>query len=358
MADYFLTPIDPHVHMRGLEYGTPYAQWAIEDADSVGLAAILEQPNPKPWLVDSRALMARKRQITDIYESLWRDEAVAGLPEYRAHIGMTTDYEQAVRAIQYAKDHRLAIKIFFVHSTGNMGILDEAYQRWLWQTIAMIGFEGPVIGHFELESAFQGEFDPANPVSHSKRQHENAELLQVVKQLENAKATGFRGIFYVAHASSPKTVNYLKSTKDRGGLPFEIVIEATFHHLLLNWDDYKIHGNRVKMNPPLRSPQSQKALLAQYLEGLIDVIGTDHAPHPVEAKDSDKPPSGIPALPFWPRGIELLREAGASEDLIEKTTFYNANEVFGLGLDPESIVREYDESLWDKYGFNPFSRLS
>lgn len=356
MTDY-LTPVDPHVHMRGLEYPTAYAEWAIRDAADVGLAAMLEQPNPQPWLVDDKTLTERKNLILSISDGLWNDQLISGQVHYGAHIGLTTDYEQAVSAIQYAKNHKIAIKIFFVHSTGDMGIIDPVHQKWLWQTIAMIGFEGPVIGHFEREKDFRGKFDPSSPVSHSECQHENAEFRQVVEQLKNANEARFQGTFYIAHVSAPGTVRYMDVVR-AGNPPFRIVMEATFHHLFLNTSDYEVHGNRVKMNPPLRNPESQAMMLSLYLEGKIDIIGTDHAPHPVEAKDSDKPPSGIPALPFWPRGIELLREAGASEDLIEKTTFYNANEVFGLGLDPESVVREYDESLWDKYDWNPFSRLS
>ena len=93
----YLTPIDPHVHMRGKEYATiPYAEWAIRDADSVGLSAILEQPNPQPWLISDRTIMERDRQMTDLYNKLYEEGSVSGVPHYGAHIGMTTDFEQAV----------------------------------------------------------------------------------------------------------------------------------------------------------------------------------------------------------------------------------------------------------------------
>ncbi|KKN96829.1 hypothetical protein LCGC14_0164730 [marine sediment metagenome] len=355
----YVTPIDPHVHLRGLEYPDhSFMQWAIEDADAAGVAYLLEQPNPKPWLVKGHIIAERRVKFYKLSRHLYDEGTISGDVSHKCHIGLTTDYEQAVAAILYAKAADTAIKIFFVHSTGDMGILNGAYQQWLWRTIAMIGFTGPVIGHFEMESAFQGKFDPDEPLSHSTHQHENAEIIQIVKQLKWAHEAGFAGTFYIAHASSPKTVNFADWYRHHEKPPYKVVIEGTFHHLLLNWDDYAIHGNRVKMNPPLRSPASQEELLNQYLDGKIDVIGTDHAPHPVEAKDSSTPPSGIPALPFWPRGIEILRERGASEDLILRTTFSNANEIFGLAIEPETVEREYDITLWDKYGFNPFQRLS
>ncbi len=355
----YVTPIDPHVHLRGQEYPDhPFMKWAIEDADKVGLACMLEQPNPKPWLTTSTTILERYEAFGKLCVSMYEEAEISGTIDHNCHVGLTTDFEQAVAAIQFAKLTGRALKIFFVHSTGDMGILDAGYQQWLWKTIAMIGFEGPVIGHFEMESAFQGMFDPMEPTSHSTRQHENAELIQVVKQLKLAHEAGFAGTFYIAHASSPKTVNYADWYRYHEKPPFKVVIEATFHHLFLNWEDYFHQGNRVKMNPPLRSPDSQRELLNQYLEGKIDILGTDHAPHPVEAKDSSMPPSGIPALPFWPKAIEILLERGASENLIVSTTFSKAVEVFGLEAEPETVFREYDTSLWEKYGWNPFKRIA
>ncbi len=135
------------------------------------------------------------------------------------------------------------------------------------------------------------------------------------------------------------------------------MVEATFHHLFLNYDDYKIHGNRVKCNPPLRSPAIQEGLLRALERGEFDIIGTDHAPHPLARKDDpEKPASGLPCIPFWPKGIELLRKI-VGHQKTEDMTYRVANTVFRLGLPRVEVEREYNPELWNSYGYNPFSRI-
>ena len=72
----------------------------------------------------------------------------------------------------------------------------------------------------------------------------------------------------------------------------------------------------------------QEELLECALGGMFDVLGTDHAPHDVEKKDADNPPSGIPVLPFWPKGIQILRRASIKESLLEDMIFNNANRIW------------------------------
>ena len=346
----YTRPIDPHVHLRGTEYPeNPYLRYGFEDAKAVGLIAMLEQPNPQPWLTTSEVIEKRlieaKPVIGDIYHGI--------------HIGLTNNIDQvrdALTAVMKRKHGLRSDKIFYTHSTGNMGILDEDYQRKIWKLKGDMGYTGVSIGHFEDEKSYTGEFNPNMPASHSTYQNTKAELVQVMRQFKNAVDFNFKGVFYVAHISNPESIDFLE--KEDTKIPFRIITEATFHHIFLNWDDYAFHENRVKMNPPLRDKLTQLELLSHTLEGRIDIIGTDHAPHPLNRKDDlQKPASGISAIPFWPRGIEILREHNIDEELLEDITFNNANKVFDLGLPRQEIELNYDVSLWDKYGYNPFSRL-
>jgi dihydroorotase-like cyclic amidohydrolase len=112
------------------------------------------------------------------------------------------------------------------------------------------------------------------------------------------------------------------------------------------------------MNPPLRSKAMQEKLLEYVLAGKLDIIGTDHAPHPISRKDDpEKPASGIPGILFWPRGIELLRKFGISSELLDNMIFHNANKLFKWNLTPQIVDIKYDPTLWDRYGYNPFIRL-
>jgi dihydroorotase len=345
---FYASPIDPHVHLRGTEYETDFLSLGFKHAKEVDLCAVLEQPNPTPNLTGDHIIAQRLSQAYDV-----KGEIFHGI-----HIGITTDLDQVTNALFSVQRSNLvtADKTFYVHSTGNMGILDEDVQKEIWKIKGNMGYKGVSIGHFEAEDVFTEEFDPSDPLTHSLYQNPEAELEQVKRQIKNAYDNNFQGTFYIAHVSNHETIDYILSVEDKLG--FEVVTEATFHHMFLNWMDYAHHGNRVKMNPPLRSSGMQERLLEHVLNGNIDIIGTDHAPHPVEKKDDpENPASGIQAIPFWPKGIELLRGYGINEGLLEDITFNNANRVFGLGLDKKMTSVEYNPTLWEAYGYNPFSRI-
>ena len=349
----YLSPFDPHVHLRGNEYPTQdFIGLAFRDAQAVGLCGMAEMPNPDPQLIDTLPIYQRIQEVDARTECL--------RPDHFIHVGLTNDTHQVHRALDIVEFHKrvLGDKTFYTHSTGNMGILDKDYQKHLWKLKAERGYKGVSIGHFEDETLYKGVFNPDNPNSHSLVQHEEAELEQVRRQVKNAKDAGFEGTFYIAHVSSPLTVEYVKDS--RKWCNFEIILEATFHHTLLCWGAYTDSGNLVKMNPPLRCRNSMAAMMQHVVDGNIDIIGTDHAPHTLSRKnDATSPASGIPALPYWPRFIEILQDKGVSRERIDKMTFYTAARIFGFDAkvsvnDFREVDIEYDPSLWDAYGWNPF----
>jgi len=189
----YISPIDPHVHLRGKEYSKhKFLEFGFKDAQQVGLAAVLEQPNPEPWLTDLRRIKRR----------LQRAEQYKGDIEHRIHIGITNDLLQvgsALRAIRAGKYKLVSDKTFYVHSYGNMGILAPDIQREIWELKAQLGYQGVSIGHFEAEDQFSGRFDASDPISHALKQNPHSELVQVERQIRNAKDVKFQGTFYIAH---------------------------------------------------------------------------------------------------------------------------------------------------------------
>jgi len=349
----YLSPFDPHVHLRGNEYPTQdFLGLAFRDAEAVGLCGMAEMPNPSPQLTDVLPIHARLEQVKNSRDS--------HTPHHFIHVGITNDTCQVQRALDLVESHThvLGDKTFYTHSTGNMGVLDKDYQDHLWKLKAERGYKGVSIGHFEDETLYKGVFNPDDPASHSRVQHEEAELAQVVRQIASAKRWGFEGKFYIAHVSSPLTVEFVKSIRASCG--FEIILEATFHHTLLCWGAYTDSGNLVKMNPPLRCRKSMAAMMQHVLDGNINIIGTDHAPHTLARKnDPTSPASGIPALPYWPRFIEILQDLGCSRGLIDSMTYYTAARLFKFDTHRARDGRcnvniDYDPSLWDVYGWNPF----
>ena len=106
-----------------------------------------------------------------------------------------------------------------------------------------------------------------------------AESSQLARDLVIAKATGVH--YHVAHISTKESVNLVRFAKSQG---VHVTAEVSPHHLLL--DETHITGDNAyfKMNPPLRTPADRAAVIAGLLDGTIDMIATDHAPHSREEK--------------------------------------------------------------------------
>ena len=89
---------------------------------------------------------------------------------------------------------------------------------------------------------------------------------------------------HVCHVSTAGSVEIIRLAKERG---FPVTAEVTPHHLLLTEDLVASYDPVYKVNPPLRSADDVAALRAGLADGTIDVVATDHAPHPVEDKDCE-----------------------------------------------------------------------
>ncbi|MCI2958502.1 dihydroorotase [Agromyces atrinae] len=89
---------------------------------------------------------------------------------------------------------------------------------------------------------------------------------------------------HVCHVSTAGSVEVIRWAKARG---IDVTAEVTPHHLLLTEDLVASYDARFKVNPPLRRAEDVEALRAALADGTIDIVATDHAPHPVEAKESE-----------------------------------------------------------------------
>lgn len=120
------------------------------------------------------------------------------------------------------------------------------------------------------------------------------ESSQVARDVLLAKETGVH--YHVCHVSSKETVSALRWGKAMGA---NVSGEVAPHHLIMNENDIPGDDSIYKMNPPLRSEEDQKALLEGLLDGTLDFIATDHAPHTAEDKKG-----GFVGSPFGIVGIE------------------------------------------------------
>lgn len=121
-----------------------------------------------------------------------------------------------------------------------------------------------------------------------------SETAQVARDVALAAATGAH--YHVCHVSSAATVQVIRAAKAAG---VNVTCEVSPHHLLLSDEDITSDNAMLKMNPPLGSEQDRQALIAGLLDGTIDLIATDHAPH----TDAEKAQSMLKA-PFGITGSE------------------------------------------------------
>jgi len=155
------------------------------------------------------------------------------------------------------------------------------------------------------------------------------ESVQIARDVLLAEATGCH--YHVCHISTKESVRVVRDAKRAG---IHVTAEVTPHHLLLSEDDIPGLDANYKMNPPLRSNSDRAALIEGLLDGTIDFIATDHAPH-TQAEKSE----GMVLAPFGIVGLEtafpllytelVLKNLITLEELIAYLTIKPA-EAFGL----------------------------
>jgi len=267
--------IDDQVHFRqpGLEHKEDL--WhATRACAKGGVTSFLEMPNTRPATV-SVALLHQKLRMAQ------RDSLV----NYGFYIGATpSNVEELKRARRTP-----GIKIFIGSSTGDLLVdQQEALERIFAETTL------PITAHCEDEATvranaarFAGSQDVA---VHSQIRDHQAALIATRRSIDLAVRHQHR--FHVLHVSTAAEVAEIRRHK---GL---ITAEACPHHLFFSVDDYSRLGSLIQMNPSVKNPQDCQALWQALLDGDLQVIATDHAPHTLEEKQQPYPasPSGLPAV--------------------------------------------------------------
>jgi len=350
--------IDPHVHLRDWNQNNKETlDHGIDVAYRAGLDCIFEMPNTDP-AITSRDSIEKRIELAD------KAVLKLGVPFFHGlYAGITPDPAQIEEMVKSYSDlfpRVIGLKMFAGNSTGNMGILDERSQKRVYSTLAKLGYKGVLAVHCEDERFISKDiWHPEKPFSHCLSRPPTSEIESVKNQLEFARKAGFKGTLYICHVSVPYSLEEIERVRKHSRL--NVCSEISPHHAVLN-DKYieKQDGLLLKMNPPLRPKWMQERMLNSVLEGRIDWIGTDHAPHTLKDKleggwVDDKYVghcSGIPGLPFYPLFIKLLRSKGASEQLIDDITHNNIVKTFGIEIPNTKRVPEV--GLAKEYEFDPY----
>ena len=155
-----------------------------------------------------------------------------------------------------------------------------------------------------------------------------SEELIVMRDITLSELTGSH--LHIAHVSTKKSVELIRAAKKRG---VKVTAEVTPHHLLLSHETLVTYDTNLKVNPPLRTQEDINSLLEGVIDGTIDVIASDHAPHTREEKEVE-----FDAAPFGISGVETTVQLILSE-FINKKLLTIKQLITGMSTKPSAILR-------------------
>lgn len=280
--------IDTHVHFRdGGDGSNPAANFHSESVAAAcgGVTSVVDMPNTVPQTTNIEALEEKER--------MGREKSVVN---YAFMLGATNDNISRLLAIdplRYA-----AIKLFLGSSTGNMLVNDPVMLDRLFKESHKL-----IVAHCEDEGMIQANLhnfkaDFAGTGKETAALHpqiRNVEACYVCSYHAIEKAMQYGTRFHLAHVSTSTELNLLSN---KPVTEKNITAEVTPNHLWYDDRDYAELGNLIKCNPAIKSNDDRMGLWAGLYDGLLDTIGSDHAPHTWDAKQQRyfDAPGGIPSI--------------------------------------------------------------
>lgn len=280
--------IDPHVHLRDqqLAYKEDFFS-GTSAAAAGGVTLTIDMPNNKPVTMDTQSLRDRMK--------LAEVKAVVNVAFYSAFPENLEEVHQIV------KEGAMAFKLFLSQKIGGLDIVDD---EALLRAFNEAGkWKVPVAVHAEDKETLENkrkEMQQAgrdNVEAYLTVHSTNAEARAIQRMVQLAEKSHFR--IHFCHVSSAAGLEIVLAAK-RTGLP--VTCEVTPHHLLLSSKHLKRYETMAIMNPPLRTEEDIKELWSALKQGSIDALGSDHAPHTIEEKESKSVWDLKPGIP----GIETM----------------------------------------------------
>ena len=359
--------IDAHVHFRepGL---THKADMATESRAAVsgGVTTVFDMPNTNPPTITAEALK-EKMQLAE-----GRSVAKIGF-----HIGATNSNADNIcnliingdEGCGLKADDIPGVKVFMGSSTGNMLVDQKSSLERLFQ----IG-EKPILVHCEDEqtikenlAAAQEKYGDDIPFAeHEHIRSRRACIKSSIKALEMAMRHGTKLV--LCHISTKEEIEMVRAAKINNP---DITAETSCNYLWFSNEDYDRAGSRAKCNPSIKTAEDRQALRNALAEGIIDTIGSDHAPHLLSEKEGSytKAPSGLPSIQqSLPVLVTVAEKEGIPLTRIAAAFSEKASEIYGLkrgkikrgyeadlvifDINKEFVVRAEDQQ--SKCGWTPY----
>ena len=329
---------DVHVHLRepGFSYKETIASGTAASARG-GFTAVCSMPNLNPT-PDSRENLDKQLQI------IKKDAKIAVFP-----YGTITKGEmgETISDLEDMADDVIAF------SDDGRGVQSEEMMLAAMSRAKALG--KMIVAHCEDNSLLRGGYihDGEYARTHGHRGIcSESEWGPIQRDMELIKKSGCA--YHVCHVSTKESVEVIRRAKAAG---LNVTCETGPHYLILDDSHLQEHG-RFKMNPPLRSPEDREAMVQGLLDGTIDMIATDHAPHSAEEKSRglEKSAMGVVGIEsaFALMYTHFVKTGMITMERLCEIMSTVPRERFGIKSDPGFAVFKLDE----KYVIDPSEFLS
>ncbi|MCR4404732.1 MAG: dihydroorotase family protein [Candidatus Acetothermia bacterium] len=324
--------IDAHVHFRDFDQAHKETwQTGGQAAAKGGVTTVLEMPNTEPPTT-TLEMVERKRELAS--KSLVNFGLYGGLTE--GNIELIPDLAREV----------VAFKLYLGETTGGLTVRDPKAIRAIFKAVAATGKVLAV---------------------HAQRGDSDAEARDLAFAIDLAARYDVR--LHLAHVTIKAGVLVIEEAKR----DVDLTCETCPHYLLFTRQDLAERGPLLLVNPPLAEEEDRGLLWEALQEGLIDILASDHAPHTLEEKGSDHPPSGLPGVETTlPLMLDAVNRGKLSLAQLVRAFVENPARRFGLKgkgrldlasdadlvlVDLERWGKVVREELATKCGWSPYEGL-
>ena len=356
--------IDAHVHFRepGLTHKADMETESLAAAAG-GVTSVIDMPNTSPATTSVQTLsskldMAKGRTTANIGFSIGATNS------------NNKEIQDLLNGLSEVEPYNVGgVKVFMGSSTGNMLVDSPETLSEMFEIE-----ERPVLVHCEDEATIKANIAKAKELYGEEipfREHPNirsrtACIKSSIKALEMAMQKGTRLV--LCHISTKEELEMVRAAKLTNP---SIIAETSCNYLWFSDEDYNRLGSRLKCNPSVKTAADREALRQGLAEGLVDTIGSDHAPHLISEKSGGylSAPSGLPSIQqSLPVLLTIAVNDGIPLTRIASAFSEKASEIYGLkrgkiaagysadivifDLEKEFAVRAEDQ--FSKCGWTPY----
>ena len=338
--------IDVHVHFRQPGFGHKETwKTGTRSAAAGGVTTVVDQPNTDPPTIDGPGYDVKA------------DYAAEAVVDYGINGGVTPEWDSSEL---FDRPIFALGEVFLADSTGDMGIDGTLFTTALEEASDN---DTTVTVHAEDASLFnESARERTDADAWSAYRRARAEREAIRRACALARDRGMS--IHIAHTSTPSGIDLAAEAG--------MTCEVTPHHLFLSRGDLSELGTHGRMNPPLRRERLRQGVYDRVVDGTVDMIATDHAPHTAQEKAAGiwEAPSGVPgvetALPLL---LVEARDGNLSYERVRNLTATNPAETFGLPdrgrvavgayadlvlVDPDRVETIRAEGLHTKCDWTPF----